>query len=315
MRASVSASRWASSLLGVSYAPLWGFLAAVLRFIPYVGVWLAALLLIVFALAAFPTWHQPLYVAGLFVLLEALCSFALEPLLYGQSAGVSQVALICSVAFWAWLWGPIGLLLATPTHGVPGGPRQARPGHGVHRHPDGRRAVDRAAHRLLPALARGGQRRGDAHRRGVREGPPDRGGLRRPSSCPPSAARGAIGGTSSSPKSAERYVWRATREIVLDLHAHDRPSGPPPMPRRAPGRRRSRPPGRSYARQSGARRGRRAGPDHAGAPHGPRVLDDRADLARSSWPPRSSRSWSASARPWSAWARSPRAASPPARAT
>jgi len=101
-------------LLGVPYALLWGFLAAVLRFIPYVGVWLAALLLIVFALAAFPTWHQPLLVVGLFVLLEALCSLVLEPLLYGQSAGVSQVGLLCSVAFWAWLWGPVGLLLATP---------------------------------------------------------------------------------------------------------------------------------------------------------------------------------------------------------
>jgi predicted PurR-regulated permease PerM len=101
-------------LLGVPYALLWGFLAAVLRFIPYVGVWLAALLLIVFALAAFPTWHQPLFVTGLFVLLEALCSLVLEPLLYGQSAGVSQVALLSSVAFWAWLWGPVGLLLATP---------------------------------------------------------------------------------------------------------------------------------------------------------------------------------------------------------
>jgi predicted PurR-regulated permease PerM len=101
-------------LLGVSYAPLWGFLAAVLRFIPYVGVWVGALIPIVFALAEFPTWQQPLLVAGLFIFLEALCSFALEPLLYGQSAGVSQVALICSVAFWAWLWGPIGLLLATP---------------------------------------------------------------------------------------------------------------------------------------------------------------------------------------------------------
>jgi predicted PurR-regulated permease PerM len=101
-------------LFGVSYAPLWGFLAAVLRFIPYVGVWLGALIPITFALAEFPTWQEPLLVAGLFIFLEALCSFALEPLLYGQSAGVSQVALICSVAFWAWLWGPIGLLLATP---------------------------------------------------------------------------------------------------------------------------------------------------------------------------------------------------------
>ncbi|HSE06154.1 MAG TPA: AI-2E family transporter [Methylomirabilota bacterium] len=101
-------------LFGVPYAPLWGFLAAVLRFIPYVGVLLAALLLIVFALAAFPTWQPPLLVAGLVVLLETLCSVALEPLLYGHSAGVSQVALLCSIAFWTWLWGPMGLLLATP---------------------------------------------------------------------------------------------------------------------------------------------------------------------------------------------------------
>lgn len=101
-------------LLGVPYALLWGFLTAVLRFIPYVGVWLGAVLLVIFALAAFPTWLPPLLVAGLFVGLELACSFALEPFLYGQSAGVSQVALLCSVTFWAWLWGPIGLLLATP---------------------------------------------------------------------------------------------------------------------------------------------------------------------------------------------------------
>lgn len=101
-------------LLGVPFALLWGFLTAALRFIPYVGVWLAGLLLVVFSLAAYPSWHQALLVAGLFVLLELACSFALEPLLYGQSAGVSQVALLCSIAFWAWLWGPIGLLLATP---------------------------------------------------------------------------------------------------------------------------------------------------------------------------------------------------------
>lgn len=101
-------------LFGVPYAILWGFLAAVLRFIPYVGAWLAALLLITFALAAFPTWQQPLFVAGLFVGLEMVSSFVVEPLLYGHSAGVSQVALLCSIAFWTWLWGPMGLLLATP---------------------------------------------------------------------------------------------------------------------------------------------------------------------------------------------------------
>ena len=101
-------------LFGVPYAPLWGFLGAILRFIPYVGVWLAALLLITFSLAAFPTWQQPLLVVGLFVLLEILLSVVIEPLLYGHSAGVSQVALLCSLAFWTWLWGPVGLLLATP---------------------------------------------------------------------------------------------------------------------------------------------------------------------------------------------------------
>jgi predicted PurR-regulated permease PerM len=101
-------------LLGVPYPLLWGSVAAVLRFIPYVGVGLAALVLVAFALAAFPTWLPPLLVATLFVVLEVACSLALEPLLYGQSAGVSQVALLCSVTFWAWLWGPIGLLLATP---------------------------------------------------------------------------------------------------------------------------------------------------------------------------------------------------------
>lgn len=101
-------------LVGVPYAFLWGFLAGVLRFIPYVGVWLAAMLLIVFALAAFPTWHQPLFVVGVFVLLESFCVLVLEPLLYVQSTKISQVALLCSVAFWAWLWGPVGLLLAVP---------------------------------------------------------------------------------------------------------------------------------------------------------------------------------------------------------
>jgi predicted PurR-regulated permease PerM len=98
-------------LVGVPYALLWGFLAGVLRFIPYVGVWLAAMLLIVFALAAFPTWHQPLLVVGIFVLLESFCVLVLEPLLYVQSTKISQVALLCAVAFWAWLWGPVGLLL------------------------------------------------------------------------------------------------------------------------------------------------------------------------------------------------------------
>ena len=68
----------------------------------------------VFSLAIFPGWLQPLLVAGLFVTLELLSNLVMEPLLYRQSAGASQVALLAAAVFWTWLWGPIGLMLATP---------------------------------------------------------------------------------------------------------------------------------------------------------------------------------------------------------
>lgn len=101
-------------LIGVPYAVLWGFLAAALRFIPYVGAWLAASLPALLSLAVFKGWTQPLLVIGLIVILELSIYLILEPWLYGQSAGVSTVALLVAVAFWAWLWGPIGIILATP---------------------------------------------------------------------------------------------------------------------------------------------------------------------------------------------------------
>ena len=101
-------------VIGVPYAVLWGFLAATLRFIPYVGPWAAAALVTVFSLAIFPGWLQPLLVAGLFVILELLSNLVVEPRLYRQSAGASQVALLAAAVFWTWLWGPIGLMLATP---------------------------------------------------------------------------------------------------------------------------------------------------------------------------------------------------------
>ena len=99
---------------GLPYALLWGLCAAVWRFIPYVGPALAALLPIALSLAVFDGWVKPLLVGGLFVLLELGTNMVLEPLLYGRSAGVSQVALLMAFAFWTWLWGPVGLLLATP---------------------------------------------------------------------------------------------------------------------------------------------------------------------------------------------------------
>jgi predicted PurR-regulated permease PerM len=102
------------ALLGVPYAPLWGFLAAALRFIPYVGTWLAALFPFALSVAVAPGWVQPAFVVVLFVVLELLYYHFLEPVLYGQSVGVLPVALLIAAAFWAWLWGPIGLLLSTP---------------------------------------------------------------------------------------------------------------------------------------------------------------------------------------------------------
>ena len=101
-------------LIGVPYALLWGAFAAVLRFIPYVGPWLAALMPIALSLAVFPGWTRPLLVIGLILVLELFSNMVLETLLYAQSAGVSEVALLVSVAFWTWLWGPVGLLMATP---------------------------------------------------------------------------------------------------------------------------------------------------------------------------------------------------------
>ncbi len=101
-------------LIGVPYAVIWGSLAAALRFIPYVGALVAALLPFALSLAVFPGWLQPALVVGLFLVLELVTSVVMEPWLYGQSAGVSQVALLIAVIFWTWLWGPAGLLLATP---------------------------------------------------------------------------------------------------------------------------------------------------------------------------------------------------------
>jgi predicted PurR-regulated permease PerM len=101
-------------LIGVPYAVTWGSLAAALRFIPYLGPFVAALLPLALSLAVFPGWLQPALVAGLFLVLEPITGSVMEPWLYGQSAGVSHVALLIAVTFWAWLWGPVGLLMATP---------------------------------------------------------------------------------------------------------------------------------------------------------------------------------------------------------
>ena len=101
-------------LIGLPYAVLWGFLAAVLRFIPYAGAFAATVMPSALSLAVFDGWLWPILVVGLFVALELLNNMVLEPLLYAESAGVSGVGLLVAVAFWTWLWGPVGLVLATP---------------------------------------------------------------------------------------------------------------------------------------------------------------------------------------------------------
>jgi predicted PurR-regulated permease PerM len=100
--------------IGLPYALMWGFLAALLRFIPYIGPWLGAAMPILLSLAVFPGWLHPFLVLGLILIFELISNMFMEPMLYGQTVGVSEVALIIAVAFWTWLWGPIGLALATP---------------------------------------------------------------------------------------------------------------------------------------------------------------------------------------------------------
>ena len=100
--------------LGVPYALVWASLGAVLRFIPYVGPVLGAGAPILVSLAALDGWSRPLWVMGLFVVLELFTNLVLETVLYAGAAGVSQVALLVSLAFWTWLWGPLGLLMGTP---------------------------------------------------------------------------------------------------------------------------------------------------------------------------------------------------------
>jgi predicted PurR-regulated permease PerM len=107
----VGTSLW---LIGLPYALLWGFLAAVLRFIPYVGPWAAAIMPSALSLIVFEGWMWPALVLAVFLALELVANMILEPWLYGESAGVSEVGLLIAVAFWTWLWGPIGLILATP---------------------------------------------------------------------------------------------------------------------------------------------------------------------------------------------------------
>ena len=100
--------------LGVKYALLWGFIAGLMRYVPYLGVWVAVLPPTLFTFAVTDGWGPVVGVVVLFVTLEVACGQAVEPRLFGASLGVSEVALLVSAAFWSFLWGPIGLILSGP---------------------------------------------------------------------------------------------------------------------------------------------------------------------------------------------------------
>ena len=101
-------------LIGVPFAVLWGVLAGLLRFAPYVGPLLAAVAPLTLAAAVDPSWWTTIYVALLFVIIEPLTGYVVEPLLYGHSTGLSPMSVIVAAVFWTWIWGPVGLILSTP---------------------------------------------------------------------------------------------------------------------------------------------------------------------------------------------------------
>jgi predicted PurR-regulated permease PerM len=100
--------------IGVPSAPLWGMLAMILRFVPYIGAVISAIFPLILAAAVGSGWTMVLSTAALFLVVEIIAGQVIEPLVYGRSAGLSPVAVIASATFWTWLWGPVGLILATP---------------------------------------------------------------------------------------------------------------------------------------------------------------------------------------------------------
>ncbi len=103
---------------GVEYAAVWGFLAAILRYVPYIGPWLAAIMPLTLVAAINDSWTPFFVVFAYYLLLEMIVANVCEPLLFGRSIGVSEMALLVFAVFWTWLWGPMGLVLSTPLTAV-----------------------------------------------------------------------------------------------------------------------------------------------------------------------------------------------------
>jgi predicted PurR-regulated permease PerM len=100
--------------IGIPYAALWGLLATILRFIPFLGPLIAAGFPLVLSIAVDPGWTMLFWTAGLFIAAELVTNNIVEVLVYGTSTGISTLALLIAAVFWSWLWGAPGLFLSTP---------------------------------------------------------------------------------------------------------------------------------------------------------------------------------------------------------
>lgn len=107
----VALGLWA---IGLPVPALWGIIAGVLRFVPYIGALLGAALPVLIAAGSEPGWTTVLMVVALFAILEPLIGYVIEPLLYGHSTGLSPLSVVLAAVFWTWIWGPVGLVLSMP---------------------------------------------------------------------------------------------------------------------------------------------------------------------------------------------------------
>ncbi len=111
----VGAALWIGlAIIGLPHAMLWAALGAVLRFVPYIGIWIAAIFATVLAAAVDPGWGLAVVTLGLFVGVELLAGQLIEPELFGHTTGLSPLSVIIAAIFWSWLWGPVGLIVSTP---------------------------------------------------------------------------------------------------------------------------------------------------------------------------------------------------------
>jgi len=101
-------------LVGLPHALVWGAMAALLRFVPYVGIWIAALFSAVLAAAVDPGWSLAASTLGIYLAVELIAGQLVEPRLYGHTTGLSPLSVVIAAVFWSWLWGPVGLIVSTP---------------------------------------------------------------------------------------------------------------------------------------------------------------------------------------------------------